>query len=306
MVVDFQQSHETISTALENGKFNDAARICRNTIRQLEHNSNEIELVNKFRSSLIACLVEMHQEAEPLDMVVAEFDQLFVGFLSVQDKASAANILVEKMNFLKEKDWSYACTTAEKVVELFAQSNDELVMEVIIEAYVFLYEEIDLDDANYFIDVCTSLGKFLQRYGEPDDSADFILEIANALDGDHNVYAILILEEFLNARLAKLSLDAETRLRDALAANYLYIGRFEDAVNTLNWLFINAKYESLLDYFLWCGEAYTKLGRDNVAAMYFREVKRALVITPGDGRAKAANIFLEEINLDTSEDCVAV
>ncbi|TAU85842.1 tetratricopeptide repeat protein [Rhizobium leguminosarum] len=293
-----REALDKISTALENWEFDYVERTCRAMLRRLEGDVAENELVNEIRSYLIHALTESHTKGGPREAIVDEFDRLFTGYLSVRDKASAANVLTQKVGFLREEDWSDACATARKVVDLFGLSDDEKVMAALGEAHLFLLQELPSTD-QHFVEACTSYGKFLQRRPDPQDALRMILEIDDALDGAHNVSAVSILEGFLSARLAQLSLGDETSLRSRLAANYLYIGRFEDAINTCNWLLINGKDDSSLDYLLWCGEAYLKLGRDKVAAMYFREVQRALASEPDDERAKKARDSLDQLAPET-------
>ena len=296
--MDVRQSLDELTLALENGDFDSVEKVCRNMLRYFENGAAETHLVNEVRSYLIHALTESHREGEARVTIVEEFDRLYAGYLSAGDQALAANVLVQKMGFLHHEDRSDGCAMARKVVDLFGLSNDEKVIEAVAEAFLFLFQELPSTD-QHFIDTCISYGKFLQRRRDTHDAVRMILEIDDALDGTHSVSALSILEDFLSARLAQFSLSDETSLRSRLAANYLYIGRFEDAVSTCNWLLINAKDDSSLDYLLWCGEAYLKLGRDKVAAMYFREVQRALASDPDDERAKKAGDFLDQLASDT-------
>lgn len=225
---------------------------------------------------------------------IEELDRMFVDHLTRRDKASAAHVLVQQFEFLRSRSWSEACATAKKTVDLFGTSGDKLVMKAVEEAYGLLFQELPADDPG-FIDVCRTYGHFLHRQGDAHSASTIIAEIDYALDGVDNSAAVALLEDFLKARLSQLSLEDEVMLRARLASNYLYICRFEDAVTTCTWLLLNTEDSNSWDYILWCGEAYMKLGRKNLAAMHFREVQRGLGEKLDDERVLQAKDFLDRM-----------
>lgn len=240
MDADVKQTLGEISIALEEGEYDHVERACRKALHNLESGASEVGLVNEIRTHLIQALTESHREGEPREAIADEFDRLFTGYLSAGDRASAADVLVQKMGFLRgvygvclpDESWPAACATAYKVIDLFGLSDDRKVMDSVEAAFGFLFEDISADDPD-FIDVCVSYGKVLQRYGNPDNSSRMIEEIVYALDGVGNVTAVAILEDFLSSRLAQLSLDDETNLRERLAL-YTYLRSQERADDPLS------------------------------------------------------------------------
>lgn len=219
---------------------------------------------------------------------VEEFERMFVEHLARRDKSSAAHVLVQQVEFLRNRDFGEACATAKKIVELFGTSRDENVMEAVVEACEFLFEPLPADDPD-FIKVCRIWGRILHRRGDAHSAATTIAELEEALDGIDNSVAAALLEDFLEARLSQLRLDDEVMLRARLAANYLYIRRFQDAISTCTWLLVNDESDSTWDYILWCGEAYLRLGRKDLAIMHFREVQRGLGDSDDERALKASH-----------------
>lgn len=285
---------DEIVTAHENNEYDFVQKACRKLLRQLADKADAKDVVVQARHFLVEASINLHREGGPLEGILNECNQLFTDYLRMRDKGSAARTLVWKMEFLRDEDWHQACAVASKIIDDFGLSDDEAVMESVDEAFGFLYEQLAIDDPN-FVDLCISYGKFLQRFGTPDTASNMIGEIDFALNGVDNVAAITIIENFLAARNTQLSLEDEAEIRSRLASGYLYIGRFEDAVNECNWLLINAKATNSLDYLLWCGEAFLNLGRNKIAAMYFLEVQRELASVPDDERAKSAKALLQQL-----------
>lgn len=109
---------------------------------------------------------------------------------------------------------------------------------------------------------------------------------------EQNEVAIKVIKSFLNARSHELSERSENRLLSRLAANQLSAGKYEDAIKTCTHLIIYDD-ESRLDYMLWCGEAFMQLDKNQMAAMYFGEIVRALTDSQEDFTAIQAQKFLE-------------
>jgi hypothetical protein len=95
-------------------------------------------------------------------------------------------------------------------------------------------------------------------------------------------------------------------LEGRLASNYLFVGDNESAIDICMHLLAQGDFESRLDWTLWCGEAFMNLGRDETAAMFFREVIRACADEPDDFRAINAREHLDRVANPASDQDLSV
>jgi hypothetical protein len=84
---------EFTEKVLELGEFGRAKKMCRHMISLLSNSPNEVDAVNGFRSLLITAMIETRS---PSEVIVDEIDRLFTGYLTTQDRASAAQTLGRK------------------------------------------------------------------------------------------------------------------------------------------------------------------------------------------------------------------
>jgi hypothetical protein len=115
------------------------------------------------------------------------------------------------------------------------------------------------------------------------------------LDGRANATAIEVINSFLNARSNDISNEANNRLHARQAANYLFAGDYEAAIEICTRLLIRDEGDSRYDYMLWCGEAFVGLNLVDTAAMYFNGVFGSLGAMSNDSRAARARQLLDQI-----------
>ena len=71
-----------------------------------------------------------------------ECAKLFAGFLTHSDKGSAAEVLVEQFDFLRDKNWLLAFDIAFQVIALFGRTDEKGVLDQAHAAYNFLFAEL--------------------------------------------------------------------------------------------------------------------------------------------------------------------
>jgi tetratricopeptide (TPR) repeat protein len=283
------------------GEYDRAAKMCRHMIARLTNSPRDADIVNGFRELLILSMSAVYENSEPPEPILAEIERLFVGYLSVQDRASAAKTLLLKSQFLEDLDWPGAFAAGFKAIELFAGSADRAVLAAVRKVYDFLFANLDAEDTR-FVSLCVEYGHFLEKpILDPHESVGTILEIDEALDGEQNATAIEIIRSFLYSRPDMLTTVDRERLRSRLAANYLFVQNYSAAIEECTGLLTGCDDASRLDYILWCGEAFLCLNRYATAAMYLREVIRALSDQPDDSRAVRAHGLLDQAISAASE-----
>jgi tetratricopeptide (TPR) repeat protein len=274
-----------------------AAKMCRFMIKRLTGRTEDADALVEFRSLLADVMMRARREDDPVEPIFEELDRVFTGYLSLGNRVAAAETLLRTAQFLEGNDWPRAFETGYKIVELFGGSANIELLEKVREAYSFLFRELPREDPD-FATLCTRYARFLQnRMLNLADAVSTVLEIDNALDGTQNASAIKILQSFLEARSNDLSTAELDSLRSRLAANHLFVGNYEDAISACVYLLLHGEESSRPDYTLWCGEAFMKLGRDETAAMFFREVLRATddEAEDEDDRARQARKYLNEV-----------
>lgn len=272
-------------------EYDRAAKMCRFMIKRLSGTKEEPDALVEFRSLLADVMMQTRREDDPREPILEELDHVFTGHLSLGNRVAAADTLLRTAEFLKGNDWPRAFETANKIGELFGGATKIELLEKANEAYSFLFSELPREDPD-FATLCTRFALFLQnRMLNPADAVATLLDIDDALDGTQNDTAIEVLQSFLETRSDDLSTVQQERLRSRVAANHLFVGNYEDAILACVDLLMHGDESSRPDYTLWCGEAFKKLGRDQTAAMFFREVLRATENETEDNRAhKLANI----------------
>jgi tetratricopeptide (TPR) repeat protein len=275
------------------GEYDRAAKMCCDLIQRLGNSPEHVHAVNDFRSLLIRSMMEVRRSGEPWEPMLEELDCLFAGYLTVKDRVSAAGTLLQKAQFLEDLDWPGAFEASFKAIDLFAKSTDENLLREVRGVYDFLFAKLDGDDTRFY-EVCVDYARFLENpVFDAKEGVSAILEIDEVLDGRQNRKAIEIIDSFLSARSQDVSGADREHLRARLAANHLVIGEYKAAVEVCTSLLIDCGKTSRLDYTLWCGEAFMKLDRHDTAAMFFREVIRALRDHPDDSRAASARDYLD-------------
>lgn len=277
------------------GDYERAAKMCRDLIRRLDNSQEHLNAVNDCRSLLIRSMTEVWRTDEPWGPILDELDRLFIGFLTVNNRVSAAGALLQQAEFLADLDRPRALEASFKAIDLFAKSTDENLLREVCGVYTFLFANMDADDPR-FHEVCADYARFLENpVFEGKEGVSTILEIDEALDGIQNRKAIEIIVSFLSARSQDISEADREHLRARLAANHLVIGDYKAAIKICTGLLADCGEVSRLDYTLWCGEAFMKLDRNDTAAMFFREVIRALGDHPDDSRAASALDYLNQV-----------
>jgi hypothetical protein len=269
-------------------------KICRDMMERVAGFSDDADADNEFRSLLIDVMIEVRDNDDSLEPILKELDRLFINYLVGKDRVSAARTLLRTAQFLEELDRPQALATGFKVIELFSLTDDENLLNVTRDAYELLYAELP-NNSPRLVELCVSYGRFLERPIFYETACYTIMEIDEALDGEHNIEAIAIIKSFLSAKSAALSKSDREVLEERLAANYLFVGQNEAALEVCTGLLISSNDNSRLDYTLWCGEAFMNLDRNETAAMCFREVICALADQPNDSRAVKALEYLKEL-----------
>jgi hypothetical protein len=292
---------EFVQKVFELEEYERAEKMCREVLARLADTSGEAEVTNSFRSLLIDTMIARYDSDDLLEPILEELESLFIAYLTIKDRTSAAKTLLRRMEFLGGLDWPRSFETGFKLLELFGATGDKELLEVVRETFNFLYVELPVEDPR-FASLCVAYGRLLERR-EFDcyEGLIQVMEMDDALNGENNAKAIQILESFLLARSEDISMGDREWLESRLASNYLFVGDNGSAIGACCRLLARSDNDaSRLDWTLWCGQAFMNLGRHKTAAMFFREVIRACADKPDDSRAVEAGGFLDDVE-DTEE-----
>ena len=296
-----KENHALPKSHFESGRYNQAIRILTSITARIASNPTDQMFLNESRLLLIESMIQKHREGDSYNSILNEFENLFTGYLSNGDRLAALKSLISKFQFLEYLNLKESFEIAFKAIELFSNSaNSEIKTSVDI-AYSFLFCKLNTDD-DRFSKICLDYGKFLENpIFECSKSLTIIFEIDEALDFYNNELSISILDSFLSARSKNLEEEDIENLKFRLAANYIYIEKYENAIIILIQLLMHGGNVSRLDYILWCGESFMHLHQYDTASMFFREIIYALSNSPEDQRLAIARESLQECQALNSE-----
>ena len=116
------------------GEWKRAARMARAMIDRYSAHPDGQEAVNAYRDILTSA---MAQGDLPREERAAECDKLFTGYLTVKERASAAEVLLDIAEVLARRRRDAAFGAANKCIELFADTTDPNVATQVKKAFGF-------------------------------------------------------------------------------------------------------------------------------------------------------------------------
>lgn len=270
--------------------------MCRHMASKLEKNPADLPSALAFRSLELDIMSDELAEYEDPDQVIHAFDRLYIDYLKIKDRFSAARLLLEKCDFYKRrKEWSLAYQTADKIIEQFGESADPNLQKCAVDAYSFQYEHIPQGDES-FATICLEYANFLARMKIPlAEALSTVLEMDEAMDGFHNEQSVEMLQQFLALR-ADLDASSKRRISSRLAANFLFLDQYQESIKILTDLLQSEDDESTIDYMLWLGEAFIGVDNQQAAKIIFAGIVSSLSSDLADDRLVSAQKFLKEID----------
>jgi hypothetical protein len=234
----------------------------------------------------------------PAEERVAECDKLFTGYLTVKDRASAAEVLVDIAHLWRGEDWGSAFAAANKCIKLFGDTADPNVATQVKEAFAFRFgDDVTTKDDPDFVPECVEYGKWLVRAPiDVSEATSIIMELDECIPREP---WIEIAGAFLAARRDFLSRKDVGRVQITMMFRHEELEEFDAALD-IGLGMLKEGFESpeeRAETLRTLGTCFKGTKEYETAKMFLRQVIQMYPENSDDWVRKSAREALDEIDI---------
>lgn len=149
---------DLVAKAQSLGEHERVIKMCRDVLANLS-TPDYLEKIVRLRGILIRSLAWDPQTEQEKDEIEKQYALLFENHLTRRDRLNAARTLLDKADSFKDlRCWE----SLSKLTELFSQSNDPSILEVVRDAFNRKLEICATEDPDFPL-LCADYGRFLEH-----------------------------------------------------------------------------------------------------------------------------------------------